>query len=125
MEAEKTKTLYQIIGEDKISELVAEFYQLVYNHETLKPLFTNDIEEVKDKQFCFLCQFLGGPQYYSQKYGHPRMRMRHLPHRIDETAMEAWLSCMQKAIDKLDLAPEIANALYNCFPPVAKHMVNS
>jgi hemoglobin len=52
------------------------------------------------------------------------MRMRHLPHRIDTNAMEAWLACMREAIDTLDLEPHLAGALYNCFPPVARHMVN-
>jgi len=120
----KTPTLYEILGEKVILSLVDAFYARVYTHPTLIPLFHNDIEEVKDKQFRFLSQFLGGPQLYSEKYGHPRMRMRHLPHRIDTNAMEAWLACMREAIDTLDLEPHLADALYNCFPPVARHMVN-
>jgi hemoglobin len=120
-----TKTLYELIGSDKLAELVEHFYHLVYSHPTLSPFFHNDIEEVKDKQFRFLTQFLGGPNLYSDKYGHPRMRMRHLPHRIDEQAMHAWLACMKEAIQKLNLEPNLADALYNCFPQVARHMVNS
>lgn len=120
----KTPTLYEMIGQDRIKRLVDEFYQLVYNDPILLPLFHNDIEEVKDKQFRFLSQFLGGPNLYSEKYGHPRMRARHLPHAIDETAMQAWLTCMKRAIHTLDLSDHLAEALYNCFPPVAMHMVN-
>lgn len=120
-----TKTLYEKLGESAIKDLVDAFYVRVYSHPTLIPLFQNDIKEVKDKQFCFLSQFLGGPQLYSQKYGSPRMRMRHMPHKIDNEAKEAWLSCMKDAINSLNLDPDLSQALYNCFPKLADHMVNS
>lgn len=120
-----TKTLYEILGEEKISQLVNAFYERVYGDEQLIPLFTNNIDEVKDKQFCFLCQFLGGPSYYNEKYGPPRMRMRHLPHPIDNDKKEAWLKFMKNAINTLAIDPPLKKALYNCFPKLANHMVNS
>lgn len=120
----QTRTLYEILGEKVIMNLVNEFYSRVYAHTTLSPLFQNDIEEVKDKQYRFLCQFLGGPQFYTEKYGHPRMRMRHLPHAIDDNAKIEWLKCMREAIGTLGLEADLAEALYNCFPAVAHHMVN-
>lgn len=120
----QTRTLYEILGEKVIMNLVNEFYSRIYAHPILSPLFQNDIEEVKDKQFRFLCQFLGGPQFYTEKYGHPRMRMRHLPHAIDDNAKSEWLKCMKEAIATLGLEPDLAEALYNCFPAVAQHMVN-
>lgn len=120
----QTNTLYETLGEKVILELVNEFYKRVYAHPSLSNLFQNDIEEVKDKQYRFLTQFLGGPSLYIEKYGHPRMRMRHLPHAIDEKAKDEWLACMKEAIDSLKLDNQLAEALYNCFPPVAQHMVN-
>lgn len=72
----------------------------------------------------FLTQFLGGPQIYSAEYGHPRMRMRHLPHAIDDAAKTEWLRCMREAIDSSNLDDELKDALFNCFPQVAQHMVN-
>ena len=108
-----TQTLYEILGESVIRDLVDAFYVRVYNHPTLIPLFQNDIKVVKDKQFCFLSQFLGGPQLYSQKYGPPRMRMRHMPHKIDNEAKEAWLSCMKEAIDTLKIDDHLKEALSN------------
>ena len=118
------KSFYEMLGEEKIRQLVFHFYELVYADPTISHLFTNDIEEVRDKQFRFLCQFLGGPAYYIEKYGPPRMRQRHLPHPIDQQAKDAWLSCMKTAISKLDLHPHLAQSLYDCFPKLANHMVN-
>ncbi|WP_107037395.1 globin domain-containing protein [Brumimicrobium mesophilum] len=119
-------TLYEHLGVDKIKDLVDAFYNLVYQHPVLIPLFeTNKIEEIKEKQFRFLTQFLGGPPRYIEKYGPPRMRQRHLPHKIDQFAMAAWLSCMKEAISTLSLSEEKAEELYNKFPQLAQHMVNS
>ena len=51
--------------------------------------------------------------------------MRHLPHRIDQAAMEEWLKCMKSAINQNLEDEELANALYSSFPRLAQHMVNS
>ncbi len=118
-------TLYEILGEPTIKELVKRFYDRVLQDEKINHLFQNDIEIIKDKQFRFLCQFLGGPQYYIEKYGHPRMRMRHIPHRITSEGKDAWLACMKNAIDSLELGENLSKALYDCFPKIAQHMVNS
>src|SRR5690554_628395 len=126
MAQEFDNTLYERLGEDKINDLVNAFYERVYQHPVLIPLFDSaSIDEIKEKQFRFLTQFLGGPPRYIEKYGPPRMRMRHLPHKIDQNAMIAWLLCMKKAIATLDLPEKDAQSLYNSFPKLAQHMVNS
>ncbi|MCC5922554.1 MAG: hypothetical protein JJT77_02115 [Crocinitomicaceae bacterium] len=120
-----TPTWYAVLGENKIQQLVDAFYERVYADPILQPIFANSpIASVKDKQFRFLCQFLGGPTYYNEKYGHPRMRMRHLAHPIDQNARDAWLNCMRNAIQTLGLSATKAEALYQSFPRVADHMVN-
>lgn len=117
-------TLYNQIGSDKLKQLIETFYSFVFTSEKIAPLFQNDKEEIKEKQFLFLTQFLGGPALYTQKYGHPKMRQRHLPHPITEEAKQEWLRCMKLAIHELDLTEDIKISLYNCFPAVAQHMVN-
>jgi hemoglobin len=90
------------------------------------PLFNaTDAESIKDKQYCFLTQFLGGPPRYIEKYGPPQMRRRHMPHAITNDAKDEWLSLMNASIKELDLPDNLKTALYNCFPKVAQHMVNS
>lgn len=104
--------------------MVDRFYDEVFASPVIRHLFQSDKDEIKAKQEAFLTQFLGGPQLYSMQHGHPKMRMRHLPHEIDTTAKEEWLRCMKIAIYSLDLSEELKTAVYNCFPPLAQHMVN-
>jgi hemoglobin len=117
--------MYEKIGAINLQKLVDRFYDLVFTSEIIGPLFKINKEEIKQKQFEFLTQFLGGPQLYSEKYGHPKMRMRHLPHAITDEARIEWLRCMKIAIDTLDLSDDLKVQFYNCFPQVAQHMVNS
>lgn len=120
------QTFYELLESHQIEKLVNEFYNRVYTNEVLAPIFKHtNREEVQDKQMRFLTQFLGGPMRYNEKYGPPRMRMRHLPHKITPKAKEEWLNCMKNAIDTLDLTDHQKQALYNCFPKLAQHMVNS
>ena len=118
------ETLYEKIGKDRLRELVDKFYDIVFMDSTIKDLFMTDHSLVRDKQFLFLIQFLGGPALYSIEYGHPKMKMRHLTHAIDKDSKDAWLSCMRIAIDSMNFEDGIGDALYNCFPKVAEHMVN-
>jgi len=117
-------TLYVRIGNENLQKLIDQFYDLLFSSEKIAPLFKNDKEEIKEKQYLFLSQFLGGPQLYTDKYGHPKMRARHLSHEITEDAKEEWLKCMKLAIETLTITDDLKMALYNCFPAVAQHMVN-
>ena len=117
-------TLYEQLGAEKLAQLVQKFYELVLENTALKSLFTTDMEMVQEKQIAFLTQFLGGPLLYKEKFGHPMLRRRHMPHAITEEAAIAWLSCMKEAIDSLTLEEEFKETLFNAFPKAAAHMVN-
>lgn len=118
------ETLYDKIGAERLRRLVDTFYKHIYA-SPIRHLFTNDQEVIATKQLAFLTQFLGGPQLYSEAYGHPRMRARHLPHPIDQFAKTTWLDCMQMAIEEVFKEdPELGRDLMQVFPRVAEHMVN-
>ncbi len=118
-------TLYDRLGDDNLKLMVNYFYDLVFEDEQIKHLFKNDKSEIIEKQYAFLSQFLGGPQRYSEKHGHPRMRARHLPHRITEDDAVAWLKCMHAAIGKLDIKEGLKEELFERFPQTAMFMVNT
>ncbi len=118
------ETLYSRIGPKRLRALVDRFYDIVFFDSEISHLFKNDKSRIRDKQYRFLTQFLGGPGLYSDVYGHPRMRARHLPHPIGEKERDEWLRCMKKAIDEMNFEEDLGEALYNCFPRVANHMMN-
>lgn len=117
-------TLYDQIGSERLFILVNRFYDLVLGESKIAHLFHSDNETIREKQFLFLTQFLGGPPAYSEKYGHPKLRMRHLPHSIGDAEKDEWLRCMKIAIESMDFNEDLKVELYNCFPKVAQHMRN-
>jgi len=121
------ETFYEKIGEQRLRNVITNFYTLVFSSPVISPLFNaTDRELIQEKQIKFLTQFLGGPDLYSREYGHPKMRMRHLPHKIDLKAKDEWLACMRKAIDSVFIEEkELGDSFYTIFPPIAQHMVNS
>jgi hemoglobin len=121
-----TKSLYELLGDDRLKQLLRTFYDKVFSSALIGGLFNHTQKEViMDKQFCFLTQFLGGPPRYNEKYGIPKMKLRHMPHKIDEAAKNEWLKLMKESIDSLEWDEDLKIALYNCFPNVAEHMRNS
>ena len=118
-------TLYERIGGDvALTQLTDRFYDLVFEDEQISRLFKSDKDVIKEKQKLFLTQFLGGPLLYSDQYGHPMMRARHMPHPISEEDAIAWLNCMSAAIGTLDIAKELKDELFDGFPRTAFFMVN-
>jgi hemoglobin len=117
-------TLYYRLGKKNLDLLVQYFYDLVFVNEQIAHLFKNDKEEIKGKQRLFLTQFLGGPQAYSEKFGHPQMRARHLSHLITQPDAMAWLHCMSQAIGKLPIEETLKDELFARFPSTAMFMVN-
>lgn len=118
------ETLFTRLGENTIRELVTNFYELVFEHPQLAPLFKTDKEVIKEKQRLFLTQFFGGPPLYSTEYGHPKLRARHLPHPIGTTEAEAWLACMSMAVTKLHIDNVVKEELMKRFIPTAMFMIN-
>ncbi len=118
-------SLYESLGEKVISELVTRFYDKVFASEKIGHLFKNDKALILEKQRQFLTQFFGGPTLYTDEHGHPKMRRRHMPHRITQESKEEWLRLMFASIDELDIENKLKETLKGAFPVLAQHMVNS
>ena len=116
---------YRMGGEETLKELVERFYAKVANDPDLAPIFPDDFTLIKEKQFKFLSQFFGGPDLYSQEYGPPMLRARHLPFPITPTRAQAWLRRMHETLDELDLSDEIKQEMMARFIMTAHHMVNT
>lgn len=119
-------TLYDRIGPDHLRALLRRFYERVSRDERLAPIFPGDWEATLEKQFAFMSGFLGGPPLYHERYGHPRLRARHLPFPVTPERARAWLACMKGALDDTpEIEREDAAEFYAALTKVAVHMVNT
>jgi len=106
-------------GPETIRHLVETFYDIMDADPKaagLRAIHQADLTEAREKLFMFLMGWTGGPQLYIERYGHPRLRARHMPFPIDESARDQWMYCMIKAMHTLEfdeaLMKHIANQLY-------------
>lgn len=118
-------TPYEVIGQDALYKMIDHFYILVEQDDRINHLFPGDFNETSRKQKQFLTQFLGGPSLYTDEHGHPMLRKRHLPFKIDETAKNAWLENMHIAIENAQLPRGVGDYLYERLKLTASHMVNT
>jgi len=119
-------TLFEAIGgAPAVRGLVEAFYPKVREHPLLAPLFPEDIAPVMEKQYLFLTQFFGGPPLYSDAYGHPMMRARHLPFPITRERADAWLGCMGRALEEIGLDPGLQKVVLERLSGPAYHFINS
>ncbi|MNI25446.1 Group 2 truncated hemoglobin YjbI [compost metagenome] len=112
-------------GADTIRRLVEAFYPKVQSNPVIGPLFPEDIEPVMEKQYMFLTQFFGGPSLYSDAYGHPMMRARHLHFPITPERAEAWLDCMSAALQEIGINEQLRDFVLKRLSGPAFHFVNT
>lgn len=119
-------TLFEAIGGfDSVNKLVIALYDRVEKHPDLIPIFPEDFTETIRKQQLFLTQFLGGPPLYTEDRGHPMLRRRHLPFEITPTRRDAWLACMDEAMNEVDLQEPYRTAIFDRLTTTAQHMMNT
>ena len=113
-------------GRPTFDRLTAEFYARVREDEILAPMYPqDDFEGAQRRLLMFLEQYWGGPRTYSEERGHPRLRMRHAPYRIDPAARDAWLRHMRAAVDTLELSPLHEAELWDYLERAAHSLQNS
>lgn len=125
---DQEKSLYEILGgEQKLKQLVDSFY----HHMDVSPeaidirkMHQQDLTEANQKLFDFLSGWLGGPQLFVEKHGHPRLRARHLPFPIGKLERDQWLFCMAKAMEACEVSDEFGDLFFEAISNLADHMRN-
>src|SRR5215475_15371288 len=119
-------TFYDAIGgEETFRRLVHRFYERVATDPVLRPIYPDeDLSGAEERLRMFLIQYWGGPHTYSERRGHPRLRMRHAPFAIGEREREAWLERMREALDSLRLPADQAATLWNYLEMAAFSLQN-
>jgi hemoglobin len=120
------KSIYELVGGDPtFQRLVDVFYTRVEQDTLLRPMFPEELESGKQWQFLFLTQYFGGPARYQEQRGHPRLRMRHSPFPINQTARDHWLRHMLTAIDEVGIAEPARTEMRNYFERGSTFMINA
>jgi hemoglobin len=121
-------SLYELLGGEKgLRSLVDRFYDIMDSAPEaarIRAFHAKSLKQSRHKLFMFLSGWSGGPQLYVQNYGHPRLRMRHMPFAIGSVERDQWLWCMNKAIDESRLDPRAVEFLKTRFEEVADFMRN-
>jgi hemoglobin len=117
--------IYAAIGEDGFIRLVRAFYAQVPSDDVLGPMYpAHDLIGAEERLRDFLIGRFGGPPRYIEQRGHPRLRMRHAPFAIDETARNRWVTLMDRALDEARLPTDAASLLREFLHAMATFMIN-
>jgi len=122
-----TTPFERVGGEARVRALVDRFYDLMDlepAYAGLRALHPTTLEGSRDKLFWFLCGWLGGPSHYTDRFGHPMLRARHLPFAIGIRERDQWMACMQQAMAEVELDPSLAQQLAASFFQTADWMRN-
>ena len=125
--AEKRSAFELLGGEARVRELVDRFYDLMElepRFEKIRRLHPPTLDDSRDKLFWFLCGWLGGPNHYIERFGHPRLRARHLPFPIGVEERDQWLTCMAQAMADLGVEQPLFDRLLEAFYGTADWMRN-
>ena len=128
MAEEATRTPYDRLGgEPGVRALVDRFYDLMELEPTyagIRALHPSDMAGSRDKLHWFLCGLLGGPNLYIERFGHPRLRARHLPYAIGLAERDQWMACMMQAMQDEGVDNTLAQRLTEAFFGTADWMRN-
>jgi hemoglobin len=114
-------------GAEALRTLVDRFYDLMElepAYAVIRALHPGSLEGSRDKLYAFLSGWLGGPDLYRQRFGHPRLRARHLPYAIGIAERDQWLACMAQAMAECGVDAALAERLAAAFFNTADWMRN-
>lgn len=121
-------TAYELLGGDtRLRELVDRFYDLMDlepAYRELRAVHGSTLDEARDKLYWFLSGWLGGPNHYIERFGHPRLRARHMPFSIGIRERDQWVGCMDQAMSDIGVDAELVPRLQKAFFQTADWMRN-
>ncbi len=117
--------VYSMIGEEGFERLIAAFYKQIPQDEILGPMYTGrKLADAEQRLRDFLVVRFGGPARYLEQRGHPRLRMRHNPFPIDQTARDRWIQLMHNPFQKAQLPADAEEPLRSFFASTSTFLIN-
>ena len=127
-EAATAVTPFELLGgEPAVHALVERFYDLMDlepGYAELRATHGSTLDDARQKLFWFLCGWLGGPDHYIERFGHPRLRARHLPFSIGVLERDQWVACMAQAMRETAVPEALRQRLAQSFFQTADWMRN-
>jgi len=126
-EESNAATPYEKIGgEAGVRRLTVSLYNAMRELPSVRELLDihRDLDDSEQKLFEFLSGWLGGPQLFMERHGHPRLRMRHSYFPVDTNMRDQWMHCMRHALDQTVEDPLFREELYQSLWSMADHMRN-
>ncbi|MEP6491880.1 MAG: group II truncated hemoglobin [bacterium] len=121
-------TPFELIGGDAgVRQLVDRFYDLVDSAPeaaTIRRLHAASLTASREKLYLYLTGWTGGPATYVERFGHPRLRARHLPFAIGARERDEWLWCMDRALSEHEMPADLREKIREQFHALADHMRN-
>ena len=114
-------------GEERVRALTERFYDLMDlepRYAVLRAAHGSNLDNARQRLFWFLCGWMGGPQHYTEKFGHPRLRSRHMPFAIGIAERDQWLACMEQAMQETGVDEGLRARLTASFFQTADWMRN-
>src|SRR5271163_2712782 len=104
--------IFPLVGEEGFTRLVSAFYRQVFDDDILGPMYPKEDRDGSERRLRdFLIYRFGRPQRYIDERGHPRLRARHIPFRIDQAARDRWMQLMNRAFADAALPSEVEQML--------------
>ena len=121
-------TAFELVGgEEKLRALVDRFYDLMElepEFAEIRAMHPAAMDGSRDKLFWFLSGWMGGPDLYIERFGHPRLRARHMPYAIAMNERDQWLRCMAWAMQDVGIPEALQQRLMHSFYQTADWMRN-
>ena len=114
-------------GEERIHALVERFYDLMDiepGYAALRVAHGPELTNARERLNMFLVGWMGGPQHYTERFGHPRLRMRHMPFSIGIAERDQWVACMDQAMRETGVDDALRERLKASFMNTADWMRN-
>jgi hemoglobin len=117
--------IFSLVGEEGFTRLVAAFYRQVPGDDILGPMYpAHDLQGAEQRLRDFLIYRFGGSQRYIEQRGHPRLRARHIPFRVDQAARDRWMQLMNNAFNEIQLPSEAEQGLKSFLEQMSIFMIN-
>lgn len=92
-----SREIYAHMGRDNIYRMLKDFY-IALGNSAVAGLFPKNLVKASERSAAFFVQLCGGPTEYTNQFGPPRMRARHLAFKIDQAARDEWLACFERTL---------------------------